>query len=176
MLGVMPSSQGNLMQTTLPSEVEKRSYLLAAIAEATQGPVAGHGGPFGAVVVKCQELVARAHNSVVSGLDPTAHAEVQAVRLACQRLGGFSLEGCDVYASCEPCPMCLFALCWARPRAVYYAASRADAARVGFDDARFYEACRIVPAALPFHYEQVVVAEAQTPFSLYASLEGRVAY
>jgi guanine deaminase len=100
---------------------------------------AGEGGPFGAVVVREGNIVGRGWNRVTSANDPTAHAEVEAIRDACETLGIFSLEGCEIYSSCEPCPMCLAAIYWARLDALYFAASRDDAADAGFDDALLYE-------------------------------------
>jgi guanine deaminase len=123
-----------------PSLADKRLFLDMAIAQAVRGARERQGGPFGAVVVKDGEVIAAAANAVVATNDPTAHAEVQAIRTACAALGSFQLDGCDIYASCEPCPMCLGAIFWARPRAVYYAATRAEAAAAGFDDAVFYQA------------------------------------
>lgn len=99
----------------------------------------GEGGPFGAVVVKEGEIVGRGWNRVTSANDPTAHAEVEAIRDACANLGTFSLAGCAMYASCEPCPMCLAAIYWARLDALYFAALQHDAADAGFDDALLYE-------------------------------------
>lgn len=159
-----------------PSPEDKRRFLGLALAEASAGARAGHGGPFGAVVVKDGVVVAAACNQVVQAGDPTAHAEVEAVRLACRALGTVHLHGCDVYASCEPCPMCLFALCWARPRAVYFAATRAQAAAAGFADERLHALCRIVPADLPLHYEQVAHEDAARPFADFAVLPERVVY
>jgi guanine deaminase len=100
---------------------------------------AGEGGPFGAVIVKNDKVVGRGWNRVTSANDPTAHAEVEAIRDACETLGIFSLEGCEIYSSCEPCPMCLAAIYWARLDALYFAASRDDAADAGFDDALLYQ-------------------------------------
>jgi tRNA(Arg) A34 adenosine deaminase TadA len=99
---------------------------------------AGAGGPFGAVVVRDGEILGRGWNQVTSTNDPTAHAEVVAIREACRRLGRFHLDGCEIYASCEPCPMCLSAIYWARLERLYFAATREDAAAAGFDDARIY--------------------------------------
>ena len=115
-----------------------RRYLERAIELAGEGMVKGLGGPFGAVVVQGTRIVAEGQNEVTSAFDPTAHAEVVAIRRACQALGGFSLAGCQIYSSCEPCPMCLAAIYWARLDGLYFAASRADAAAVGFDDAFLY--------------------------------------
>lgn len=124
------------------SELDDDAAMEQALAEARRGMDAGHGGPFGAVVVREGELIASAHNEVLLRRDPTAHAEVLAIRSACERLGSFSLAGCTLYASCEPCPMCLGAALWARVDAVVHAGSREDAAAVGFDDAAFYRAFR----------------------------------
>ena len=97
------------------------------------------GGPFGAVVVKDGKIIARGFNKVVSTNDPTAHAEVVAIREACKALNDFQLTGCEIYTSCEPCPMCMAAIYWARPDKVYYANSKTDAAKIGFDDNFIYE-------------------------------------
>ena len=98
----------------------------------------GLGGPFGAVIVKDGEIIAEGWNRVTSDNDPTAHAEVTAIRQACKRLGTFSLQGCEIYTSCEPCPMCLSAIYWARLDRIYFANSREEAAEIGFDDALIY--------------------------------------
>lgn len=110
-----------------------------AIELAREGMEAGAGGPFGSVVVKEGEIIAEGFNGVTSNNDPTAHAEVTAIRAACQKLGTFQLTDCEIYTSCEPCPMCLGAIYWARPRAVYYACSRQDAADIDFDDQLIYD-------------------------------------
>jgi guanine deaminase len=159
-----------------PSLAEKQGFLDLAIAEAMRGAQAGQGGPFGAVVVKDGVVIAKAANAVVANNDPTAHAEVQAIRAACTVLGTFQLDGCDVYASCEPCPMCLGAILWARPRAVYYAATRQDAAAAGFDDAAFYEALENSLGRSPIVREHVVCERAEAPFVAYAELPGRIRY
>jgi guanine deaminase len=98
----------------------------------------GEGGPFGAVIVKDGKVIAEGWNKVTSSNDPTAHAEVSAIRTACEKLGTFSLAGCDIYTSCEPCPMCLAAIYWARLEHIYFANSREAAAAIGFDDAFLY--------------------------------------
>ena len=110
-----------------------------AIHLATENVVHGRGGPFGAVVVKDGAVIATGANQVTSTNDPTAHAEVVAIRNACQALGTFQLDGCDVYTSCEPCPMCLAALYWSRCRTIFYGNDAADAARAGFDDSFLYD-------------------------------------
>ena len=106
---------------------------------------ANRGGPFGAVIVKDGKVVAEGFNRVTSDNDPTAHAEVTAIRAACAALGSFSLEGCDIYTSCEPCPMCLAAIYWARLGRIFYANTREDAARIGFDDDRIYREIALPP-------------------------------
>lgn len=109
-----------------------------AIALATENVRSGQGGPFGAVIVRQGALVSEGANRVTQENDPTAHAEVRAIRAACQALATFSLEGCEIYTSCEPCPMCLAAIYWARIDRIYYGNTSADAARIAFDDAFLY--------------------------------------
>jgi guanine deaminase len=155
---------------------EHERFLRLAIDEGTAGARAGHGGPFGAVVVHQGRLLATGHNEVVARNDPTAHAEVQAIRAACAARGSFQLDGCDVYASCEPCPMCLGALYWARPRAVYFAATRAEAAAVGFDDAFIYEELSRPPESRRLPVQRIAVAGAEEPFRVWQALAGRIKY
>jgi guanine deaminase len=110
-----------------------------AISLATENVLSGAGGPFGALIVRNGEVIAMGVNQVTSSNDPTAHAEVVAIRAACSRLGDFQLTGCEVYTSCEPCPMCLSAIYWSRCAAIFYGNSAADAADAGFDDSFLYE-------------------------------------
>ncbi len=117
----------------------KKELMQKAIDVAFEGIRKLEGGPFGAVVVKDGVVVSAAHNLVTSTNDPTAHAEVVAIRKACEKLGTYNLEGCQIYCSCEPCPMCMGAIYWARIDRVYYACTREDAARIGFDDEFIYE-------------------------------------
>jgi guanine deaminase len=114
------------------------SFMARAIELSIENVRSGRGGPFGAVVVKAGEVIAEGANQVTSANDPTAHAEVIAIRLACQKLGTFNLQGCEIYASCEPCPMCLGAIYWAHLSRVYFANLAADAAKIGFDDSLIY--------------------------------------
>lgn len=114
-------------------------FMRRAIALAQLGIDAGAGGPFGAVVVKNGEIVGEGYNQVTSTNDPTAHAEIAAIRNACQKLKSFQLDDCLLYTSCEPCPMCLGAIYWARPKKIFFAATHTDAARAGFDDSFIYE-------------------------------------
>jgi tRNA(Arg) A34 adenosine deaminase TadA len=116
-----------------------QEFMRQAIALAVENVTSGRGGPFGAVIVKDGKVIAKGANLVTSTNDPTAHAEVTAIRDACRALASFQLEGCDIYSSCEPCPMCLAAIYWARCRTTYYGSTAADAATAGFDDAYLYE-------------------------------------
>ena len=118
---------------------QDEQFMRRAIRLAQEGIDQNAGGPFGAVVVKNGEIIGEGHNRVTSTNDPTAHAEVVAIRNACARLETFQLDGCVIYTSCEPCPMCLGAIYWARPDRVFYAATREDAAAIGFDDQFIYE-------------------------------------
>ncbi len=127
-----------------------RAAIRLSIAKMRQGC----GGPFGAVVIKAGKIVGRGWNQVTSTNDPTAHAEMVAIRDACKRLKNFQLDGCDLYTSCEPCPMCLSAIYWSRLRKVYYANTRKDAARIAFDDDFIYE-----QVALPIHKRKLVMEE-----------------
>lgn len=118
---------------------QDEKFMCRAIELAQKGMETGAGGPFGAVIVKDGEIVGEGCNRVTSTNDPTAHAEIVAIRAACQNLNSFQLENCTIYTSCEPCPMCLGAIYWARPAQVFYAATREDAAQIGFDDKFIYE-------------------------------------
>ena len=117
----------------------EEKFMQEAIRLSRNGSANNEGGPFGCVVVKGDEIIGRGNNKVTSTNDPTAHAEVTAIRDACKNIGSFQLEGCEIYTSCEPCPMCLGAIYWARPKVVYYANTRKDAANIGFDDSLIYD-------------------------------------
>lgn len=117
----------------------EEKFMQEAIALSQKGMDAGEGGPFGCVIVKGDDIIGRGHNKVTSSNDPTAHAEVVAIRDACKNLGNYQLDDCEVYTSCEPCPMCLGAIYWARPKVIYFANNREDAAAIGFDDSMLYE-------------------------------------
>jgi guanine deaminase len=120
-------------------------FLREAIALARQGMDRNEGGPFGCVIVKDGCVIGRGNNRVTSSNDPTAHAEVVAIREACKALGDFQLTGCTLYTSCEPCPMCLGAIYWARPDRIVFAATREDAADAGFDDQLIYDELPLPP-------------------------------
>jgi guanine deaminase len=117
----------------------KIKFMKEAVKVAVKGMNNNEGGPFGCVVVKNGEIVGRGNNKVTSTNDPTAHAEVNAIRDACKNLNSFQLEGCEIYTSCEPCPMCLGAIYWARPDKVFYGSNQIDAANIGFDDEFIYK-------------------------------------
>ena len=119
--------------------MKMNKWMKIAYNEATQGMLANDGGPFGAVIVKDDKIISQAHNEVLVSKDPTAHAEVNAIRRASKELGSFDLSGCVLYTTCKPCPMCLGAVFWARISTVYYGATDKDAAKAGFDDKHFYE-------------------------------------
>ncbi len=134
------------------------------------------GGPFGAVIVKDGRVVAEGVNRVTALCDPTAHAEVVAIREACRALGSFHLAGCEIYASCEPCPMCLGAIYWARVERVYFAGTRADAGAAGFSDAEIYEELAAPFPARRIPMERLLAEEAARPFEAWKRNEGRVRY
>jgi tRNA(Arg) A34 adenosine deaminase TadA len=136
----------------------------------------GRGGPFGCVIVRQGQVIARGNNRVTSTNDPTAHAEVTAIREACQKLGTFQLNDCELYTSCEPCPMCLAAIYWARIPEVYYGNTRADAAAIGFDDDFIYQQIPLAPekraiAMKPFLREQAAVT-----FKAWADKADKIRY
>ncbi len=151
-------------------------HLRRAIALAVENVRAGKGGPFGAVIVRDGVIVGEGANSVTTTQDPTAHGEVNAIRAACQRLGSFSLAGCEIYTSCEPCPMCLAAIYWARIERIYYGASQQDAAAVGFDDAFLYDEFRREQQERTIAAVQLLPEESLEPFATWRTLPGRVEY
>lgn len=150
-------------------------FLQEALDLAVQNVQDG-GGPFGAVVVSDGEIIARGANRVTSEHDPTAHAEVVAIRRACTVVGDFELTGCTLYSSCEPCPMCLGAIYWARLDRVVYAATREDAARAGFDDDHIYREIEKPPSRRTVPMEQVAGDAAQRPFDAWEAFEERTEY
>ena len=155
--------------------VSEREWLDRAVAAAAENVLAG-GGPFGALVVKDGELLATGVNQVTTTLDPTAHAEVVAIRSACQALQTFRLDGCLLVASCEPCPLCFSAALWARMDRVIFAADRNDAAEAGFDDRAFYEVFSSPPERWPLTLEQVPGEGSTLPFKQWTARADRVEY
>lgn len=152
------------------------AFMQEAIREAKENVHVGRGGPFAAVVVKDGHVIAAGHNSVTSMNDPTAHAEVIAIREACRVLGTFQLTGCEIYTSCEPCPMCLGAIYWARPDRVYYAATAGDAAAAGFDDSFIYEELKRTPAERRIPLEPMMREEGLEPFREWNRKDDRIRY
>src|SRR3954468_3112862 len=154
----------------------KSQFMREAIRLSIDMMRCGQGGPFGAVVVRGDKIVGRGCNQVTSTNDPTAHAEIVAIRDACKRLKTFQLDDCDLYTSCEPCPMCLSAVYWARCRKVFYGNTRQDAARIAFDDDEIYR-----EVALPIRKRKLVMKpllreEALVAFKEWASKEDRIPY
>lgn len=151
-------------------------FMQEAISVALENLDKGTGGPFGAVVVKEGKIIARCGNSVTSTNDPTAHAEVNAIREACRVLNSFQLEDCTIYSSCEPCPMCLGAIYWARPKALYFAAGREDAALAGFDDSYIYHQLALPPFNRALATIQILQQEGLKPFQKWNESVSKVEY
>lgn len=147
-----------------------------AIRLSREGMEKGEGGPFGCVIVRDGVIVGRGNNQVTSSNDPTAHAEVVAIRDACRQLGTFQLAGCEVYTSCEPCPMCLGALYWARPSKIYFACTRDDAADIGFDDAFIYQELNMDFKRRQIPTEPFLREEALPVFASWAGMTEKVKY
>ena len=151
-------------------------FMQTAIALATENVRSGAGGPFGAVVVKDGAIIATAANAVTATNDPTAHAEILAVRKACQALNHYQLDGCEIYTSCEPCPMCLGAIYWARPDRVFFGATAEDAAAAGFDDRFIYEELRREPGQRKIPMTPIMREEALAAFRAWRDQTGRIEY
>jgi len=155
---------------------QDRQYMSQAIDLAREGMMANAGGPFGAIVVKDGEVIGRGNNRVTSTNDPTAHAEVIAIREACSTLGAFQLDGCSIYTSCEPCPMCLGAIYWARPAKVFFACTRDDAAKIGFDDNFIYEELEKANDEREMNLVSLMRDEALEVFNSWAAKPDKVEY
>ena len=151
-------------------------FMRRAIALGLGNVRTGRGGPFAALVVKDGKVVAEGANHVTTTNDPTAHAEVVAIREACRALGDFQLTGCDIYTTCEPCPMCVGAIYWARPARVFYACVAADAAAAGFDDAFIYEELKRSLSARRMPMEQLLREESLAIFALWKSQKKKTPY
>ena len=144
---------------------QQEKFMFRAIELAKEGMLSGAGGPFGAVIVKENQIVAEGFNMVTSTNDPTAHAEVVAIRNACKNLNTFQLDECIIYTSCEPCPMCLGAIYWARPKKVYYALDKNDAAAIDFDDQFIYDEINLAMDQRKIVFKQIMQQEALPVFS-----------
>jgi tRNA(Arg) A34 adenosine deaminase TadA len=161
------------MSTT---KTEDQRHLARAVDLSRQHMEAGVGGPFGAVIVRDGKVLAEGWNQVTSANDPTAHAEVTAIRRACQEIGHFSLEGATLYTSCEPCPMCLASAYWARVSRIVYANTRQDAAQIGFDDSLIYDE---IPKPIPeriLPMDHLPSLEAKAVFDAWADKADKVSY
>ena len=158
------------------TEKENIPFMKEAVRLSIENVEQGIGGPFGAVVVKDGKIIARGTNQVTASNDPTAHAEVVAIRKACEALNSFQLEGCEIYCSCEPCPMCLGAIYWARPDKLFYGNSKEDAAKVKFDDQFIYEELKRPINERKLFTKQMLREEAQVAFKKWAESSDKIEY
>ena len=158
-------------KTMMPEEFMRRAIVLGI-----ENVRSGGGGPFAAVIAKDGQVIAEGVNRVTTTNDPTAHAEVVAIREACRRLGAFQLPGCDLYTTCEPCPMCLGAIYWARPARIFYACLASDAAAVGFDDAFIYEELKLGHNQRRLPMQQLLREESLEIFSIWKQHQKKTHY
>ncbi len=154
----------------------KIKFIKAAVKVAIKGMNNNEGGPFGCVVIKDGEIVGRGNNKVTSTNDPTAHAEVIAIREACRNLNTFQLEGCEIYTSCEPCPMCLGAIYWARPDKVFFGSNHVDAANIGFDDEFIYKEISLPYSKRSIPFQQLGREIALEAFIKWSEKEDKIEY
>ncbi len=152
------------------------AFMHLAIREARQGMRHNHGGPFGAVIVRQGLVIARAHNQVLKSNDPTAHAEVLAIRRASRKLGRFDLSDCELYSTCEPCPMCLAAIHWAKMTTLYFGCSRQDAAAIGFDDAYIYSVIQGTAAHQQVQSRQMETGDCLQLFQSWQTKTDKITY
>jgi tRNA(Arg) A34 adenosine deaminase TadA len=152
------------------------AFMARAIQLAIENVHSGRGGPFGAVIARNGEMIAEGANQVTSTKDPTAHAEVNAIRAACEKLGVFELPGCEIYTSCEPCPMCLGAIYWARLSHIYFASVAADAARIGFDDSLIYSEMAKPHSQRSIPMVQMMRQEALAAFRAWEEKPNKIVY
>ncbi len=152
------------------------AFMQQAIELATENALSGRGGPFGAVIVRNGEVIATGANQVTTTNDPTAHAEVVVIRAACAKLASFSLKGCEIYTSCEPCPMCLAAVYWARLDAIFYGNTAADAAAAGFDDAFLYDEMKLPIERRSIPTTNLLRDQAISSFNAWREFAGRIEY
>ena len=143
---------------------QQKNFMHEAIRLSIENVQSSNGGPFGAVIVKNGEIIATGVNEVTKSNDPTAHAEIIAIRNACKTLDSFQLDDCEIYCSCEPCPMCLGAIYWARPKAIYFANTKTDAAEINFDDNYIYQELELPIHERKFPTIQLLQNEAQSAF------------
>jgi len=155
---------------------DHEKFMSEAIRLASKNMENGHGGPFGCVVVKKGKIIASAFNEVLKTNDPTAHAEIVAIRRACLKLKTYQLDGCEIYTSCEPCPMCLGAIYWSRPSKVFYAASRIDAAHAGFDDNHIYDEFNLPLPDRLIPFEQIMQQQVKEVFNKWIIMKLNIKY
>jgi tRNA(Arg) A34 adenosine deaminase TadA len=167
---------GNFAAIFQKMDLRKISFMREALRLAAENLDARNGGPFGCVIVKGGEIIATGYNEVLTSNDPTCHAEIVAIRKACVNLGTHQLEGCEIYSSCEPCPMCLGAIYWARPDRFYFSASRYDAAAAGFDDAHIYDEIVLDPPGRVIPGEQLLEEEGATIIHKWKDLNMKIKY
>jgi tRNA(Arg) A34 adenosine deaminase TadA len=174
--GDFPAGAGTLNCGAQYTMFVHEEFLRRAIVLAADNARLGGGGPFGALIVRDGKAVAEGANHVTTWHDPTAHAEVVAIRAACQLVGSHELRGCVIYASCEPCPMCLAAIYWARLDGLYYAASRQDAAEAGFDDSFLYEQIPLAESARALPAQRLLAGEGGRPFAIWRKSMTKIPY
>lgn len=164
------------MYLSTHTEEEQVKFMQRAFEIALNGMLQKKGGPFGCVIVKRGVIIGEGCNQVTSANDPTAHAEIVAIRNACKNLNTFQLDGCEVYTTCEPCPMCLGAIYWARPDVIYYGNTRSEAAEIGFDDQMIYDEIPLPHSkrSLPIH--QLTISQSGLLFSQWEKLKDKKAY
>lgn len=156
--------------------MEGSSFMEKAIQVALKNVITNQGGPFGAIVVKDGKIIGTGRNEVTASNDPTAHAEMQAIRAACQYLNDFQLIDCEIYTSCEPCPMCIGAIYWARPKSVYYACTKEDAAKIGFDDQFIYEQLSLPMDQRNITMKQISTKQSELPFQTWEKSKDKRQY
>lgn len=165
-----------LGQDDAESKTNHASFMELAIDTAIKGVLGNEGGPFGCIIVKDGQIIGKGNNQVTSTNDPTAHAEVIAIREACKALKSFQLDDCVIYTSCEPCPMCLGAIYWARPKKVYFGCNKTDAAKIGFDDDFIYKELDLEPGKRTIPFEQINKEAATRAFRAWEEKEDKIEY
>lgn len=157
-------------------DAKQKEFMDQAIRLSLHNVKSNEGAPFGAVIVKEDKIIGEGANRVISTNDPTAHAEIVAIRNACKKLGTFELRGCEIYASCEPCPMCLGAIYWARLSTIYYANTKGDAAKIGFDDSFIYEQLELPPQERSIPMIRLELEEAKQAFRAWEQSTVKIPY
>ncbi len=155
---------------------EQKIFINQAIELANENVKSGKGGPFGAIIVKNNKVIATAVNTVTATNDPTAHAEINAIRIACDKLNSFQLADCEIYSSCEPCPMCLGAIYWSRAKKLYFAADKNDAANAGFDDSFIYSEIELPIIRRKLSTQLLNIENKLEPFQLWQNQQSKIDY